>query len=133
LRREEEEAEQREKALLLMEMEDGAISRLLSMQAHLEVVCGSATELAGSPGGGRRRRWPSVELQLARTAALAEERRSGAGGEEEEKRCWRRRGEEEEAALAEERKRSGAGPKWPPEAAALAWERGGRERGRKNG
>jgi hypothetical protein len=132
LRREEEEAERREKALLPMEMEDGAISWLLSLRAHLEVVCGSATELAGSPGGGRRWRWPNVELQLARSAALAEER-SGAGGEEEEKRFWRRRGEEEEAALAEERRRSGAGPKWPPEATALAWERGGRERGRKNG
>jgi hypothetical protein len=123
-REEEEEAERREKALLPMEMEDGAISRLLSLRAHLELVGGSATELAGSPGGGRRRRWPGVELQLARSAALAEERRSGAGGEEE-KRCWRRRGEEEEAALAEERRRSGADPKWPPEAAALAWERGG--------
>jgi hypothetical protein len=116
-----------------MEMEDGASSRLLSLRAHLEVVCGSATELAGSPGGGRRRRWPGVELQLARSAALSEERRSGVGGEEEEKRRWRRRGEEEETALAEERRRSGAGPKWPPELAALAWERGGNERGRENG
>jgi hypothetical protein len=124
-----------------MEMEDGASSRLLSLRAHLEVVCGSVMELAGSPGGGWQRRWPGVELQLARSAALAEERRSGAGEEEEEKRRWRQRGEEEEekrrwrqrgeeeeAALAEER-RSGAGPKWPLEAAALAWERGGRERG----
>jgi hypothetical protein len=111
-----------------MEMEDGVSSRLLSLRAHLEVVCGSVMELADSPGGGWRRRWPGVELQLARSAALAEERRSGAGEEEEEKRRWRQRGEEEEAALAEER-RSGAGPKWPLEAAALAWERGGRERG----
>jgi hypothetical protein len=82
LRCEEEEAEWREKALLPMEIEDGVSSWLLNFRAPLEVVCGSATEFAGSPGGGRRRRWPGMVLQLARSAALAEEKRSGAGGEE---------------------------------------------------